>query len=319
MTATLIEQAYDLLLTNTQTIQTDLATHFYDALIEQNAYYLGAEGASSAISQNNAKLRQLELTAEDWRRVYQFLLLKGAQLDKLQANHQFTPDSLGFILLFLLETLTAKSALDVLEIGSGTGNLALTLLNNASKQLDYLGIELDDLLIDLSASMSEVMGADLHLVQGDAVRSQLLRESDVIISDLPVGYYPDDAIASRYQVAATGEHTYAHHLLMEQALKYLKPEGLAIFLAPTDLLTSPQATLLKEWLSSQASLLMVVTLPDDLFGSKQLSKSIFILQKQADKTRETFVYPLVSLKDPEVLRDFMAAVKEWATAESELV
>ncbi len=58
----------------------------------------------------------------------------------------------------------------VLEIGSGTGNLAQTILNASQKELDYLGIERDDLLIDLSASIADVMGAVISFAQGDAVR-----------------------------------------------------------------------------------------------------------------------------------------------------
>lgn len=313
MSLTLIEQAYQLILDNVYDLQSQLSTHFFDALIEQNALYLDGTSELESIRTRQQQIRNLKLTAEDWRRTFQFLLLKGAQTDKLQANHQFTPDSLGFILLFLLETLTDKKQLSVIELGSGTGNLAFTLLHNSQKELTIKGIELDDLLIDLSASMAEIMGSSLTLFQGDAVRPQFLEQSDVIISDLPVGYYPDDSIASRYQVAAPDGHTYAHHLLMEQALNYLAPGGLAIFLAPNDLLTSPQAPLLKKWLSSTAHLLGLVTLPDNLFGHQQLGKSIFILQKQADQTKETFVYPLSSLKDPEILKAFKTAVTNWAT------
>lgn len=307
-----IEQAYELVLANVQAIQTQLATHFYDALIEQNAYYTGAEGADAAISTRNQELKALKLTAEEWRRVFQFLFIKATQTDKLQANHQFTPDSIGFIILFLMETLTSAEQLDVLEIGSGTGNLAFTLLNNSRKQLDYLGLEVDDLLIDLSASVAEVLDQPISLVQEDAVRPQVLKASDLILSDLPVGYYPNDDVASRYQVASQEEHTYAHHLLMEQSLKYLKQGGLAIFLAPTNLLTSPQAPLLKKWLSATASVRAVITLPDKIFGHESAAKSIFILQKQADATGETFVYPLTDLQDREVLTAFMTAIKDWA-------
>ncbi|MGT2895894.1 class I SAM-dependent methyltransferase [Streptococcus entericus] len=314
MTLTKIEQAYQLVLDNTHDLQTALSTHFFDALIEQNASYLGEEAASEHLAKRHQALRDLKLSAEDWRRVYQFLLIKGSQTDKLQPNHQFTPDSLGFILLFLIEVLTDKPQLDVLEIGSGTGNLALTLLSQTSKQLTYTGIELDDLLIDLSASMAEIAGLPLTLVQGDAVRPQHLPESDVILSDLPVGYYPDEEIASRYQVAATGQKTYAHHLLMEQSLKYLKPGGLAIFLAPNNLLTSPQADLLKQWLSDYANILGVITLPDNLFAGQQLTKSIFILQKQAEKSKESFIYPLTDLKDPDALRAFMKALRTWKSS-----
>ena len=50
-----IEAAYNLLLDNCQRLETQLHTHLYDALIEQNACYLGAEGADDFIKENNKK------------------------------------------------------------------------------------------------------------------------------------------------------------------------------------------------------------------------------------------------------------------------
>ncbi|AXJ12112.1 class I SAM-dependent methyltransferase [Streptococcus pluranimalium] len=306
-----IESAYQLILENTQLIENDIKTNIYDALIEQNAFYLGAENAPTKVAENNQALKDLQLSKEEWRRAYQFVFIKASQTEKLQANHQFTPDAIGFLVLYLLENLTSQEHLDVIEIGSGTGNLAQTLLNNSNRDLDYLGLELDDLLIDLSASIAEVMGANVSFVQEDAVRPQILKESDVIISDLPVGYYPNDAIAKRYQVAATDEHTYAHHLLMEQSLKYLKKDGLAILLAPTNLLTSGQSDLLKKWLAGYADILAVITLPETLFGNPANAKSLFVLQKQAKTKPETFVYHLSDIQNPEILQDFMENLKIW--------
>lgn len=306
-----IESAYQLILENTQLIENDIKTNIYDALIEQNAFYLGAENAPTKVAENNQALKDLHLSKEEWRRAYQFVFIKASQTEKLQANHQFTPDAIGFLVLYLLENLTSQEHLDVIEIGSGTGNLAQTLLNNSNRDLDYLGLELDDLLIDLSASIAEVMGANVSFVQEDAVRPQIWKESDVIISDLPVGYYPNDAIAKRYQVAATDEHTYAHHLLMEQSLKYLKKDGLAILLAPTNLLTSGQSDLLKKWLAGYADILAVITLPETLFGNPANAKSLFVLQKQAKTKPETFVYHLSDIQNPEILQDFMENLKIW--------
>ncbi|WP_165212375.1 class I SAM-dependent methyltransferase [Streptococcus tangpeifui] len=307
-----IEKAYELLLENVQLLQNNLKTNSYDALIEQNALYLDGKTENEEILANNQALRQLELTKEEWRRAYQFLFIKMAQSEPLQANHQFTPDSIGFVLLFLLENLTKNERLDVLEIGSGTGNLAQTLINNSSRQLDYMGLEVDDLLIDLSASIADVVGSEGSFVQEDAVRPQLIKESDIIVSDLPVGYYPNDTIASRYQVAAQNEHTYAHHLLMEQSLKYLKAQGFAIFLAPVNLLTSPQSDLLKGWLKGYADIVAVIALPEELFGNPVNAKSIFVLQKQSSQAPETFVYPLSDLQDRDNLLDFMENFKKWS-------
>lgn len=312
-----IEKAYGYLLENTQTIQNDLQTNFYDALVEQNAIYLDGQTELTLVKENNQQLKDLNLNKEEWRRSFQYLLMKAAQTEPLQANHQFTPDGIGFLLVFLVDQLASSDKVDVLEIGSGTGNLAQTLMNNCQRSLDYLGLEIDDLLIDLAASMAEVMKADVNFAQGDAVRPQVLKDSDVIISDLPVGYYPDDAIASRYQVASPQGHTYAHHLLIEQSLKYLKPGGIAIFLAPNDLLTSEQSPLLKKWMQDHAQVLAMVTLPENLFRSANLAKTIFVLRKQEEAEVQPFVYPLTDLQDQEDVMKFRESFQNW-NKESEI-
>lgn len=312
-----IEKAYGYLLENTQNIQNDLQTNFYDALVEQNAIYLDGQTELTLVKENNQRLKDLNLNKEEWRRSFQYLLMKAAQTEPLQANHQFTPDGIGFLLVFLVDQLASSDQVDVLEMGSGTGNLAQTLMNNCQRSLDYLGLEIDDLLIDLAASMAEVMKADVNFAQGDAIRPQVLKESDVIISDLPVGYYPDDAIASRYQVASPQGHTYAHHLLIEQSLKYLKPGGVAIFLAPNDLLTSEQSPLLKQWMQDHAQVLAMVTLPENLFRSANLAKTIFVFRKQEEAEVQPFVYPLTDLQDQEDLMKFRESFQNW-NKESEI-
>lgn len=259
----------------------------------------------------------MKLDKEEWRRAYQFLLMKAAQTEPLQANHQFTPDSIGFIVTFLIDQLSNKEHIDVLEIGSGMGNLAETILNNTNKNVDYLGLELDDLLIDISASIADVMDAKVSFVQGDAVRPQVLKESDVIISDLPVGFYPDDNIATRYEVASRQEHTYAHHLLMEQSLKYLKSDGYAIFLAPNDLLTSTQSDLLKNWLQKHAQIVAMIALPESLFGNAAYAKTIFVLKKQDEQAVQPFVYALSDLQNQADLLTFSEKFQNWSQ-ESEI-
>ena len=306
-----IEKAYGYLLENTQTIQNDLQTNFYDALVEQNAIYLDGQTELTLVKENNQRLKDLNLNKEEWRRSFQYLLMKAAQTEPLQFNHQFTPDGIGFLLVFLVDQLASSDQVDVLEMGSGTGNLAQTLMNNCQCSLDYLGLEMDDLLIDLAASMAEVMKADVNFAQGDAVRPQVLKESDLIVSDLPIGYYPDDAIAQRYQVASAEEHTYAHHLMMEQSLKYLKPQGVAIFLAPNNLLTSPQSDLLKAWVKDQAQILAMLTLPESLFSNPAYAKTVFVLRKQEEESVQPFVYPFTNLQDQDQVVHFMESFQNW--------
>ena len=307
-----IEQAYTYLLENIQIIQNDLATNFYDALIEQNSIYLDGQTNLQVVKDNNKSLKRLALRKEEWLRTYQFLLMKAAQTEPLQANHQFTPDTVALLLIFIIEELWPAQELNLLELGSGMGILGASFLTSLDKKVNYLGVEIDDLLIDLAASITEVIGLPAVYAQGDAVRPQILKESDIIVSDLPIGYYPDDQVASRYEVAASDEHTYAHHLLMEQSLKYLKNEGFAIFLAPSNLLSSPQSNLLKLWLKKNAQLIAMITLPEKLFSQGSNSKAIFVLQKKGSKAVEPFVYPLNNLRDSQELADFKEKFQIWS-------
>ena len=307
-----IEQAYTYLLENIQIIQNDLATNFYDALIEQNSIYLDEQTNLQVVKDNNKSLKRLALRKEEWLRTYQFLLMKAAQTEPLQANHQFTPDTVALLLIFIIEELWPAQELNLLELGSGMGILGASFLTSLDKKVDYLGVEIDDLLIDLAASITEVIGLPAVYAQGDAVRPQILKESDIIVSDLPIGYYPDDQVASRYEVAASDEHTYAHHLLMEQSLKYLKNGGFAIFLAPSNLLSSPQSDLLKLWLKKNAQLVAMITLPENLFSQGSNSKAIFVLQKKGSTAVEPFVYPLSNLRDSQELADFKEKFQNWS-------
>src|SRR5574341_1541662 len=203
-----IEQAFALVLRNVQLLESQLSTHFYEGLIEQNASYTGKSSLSDLrLIQDD--LRALGLTKKEWQKVYQFALVKGAKAMHLQANHQLTPDAIGYIVNFMVETLYSDKVLSILELGSGTGNLAETLLTGiADKTIAYTGFEVDDLMIDLSASIADVMQTDAKFLQIDAIRPQVIDPVDLLVSDLPIGYYPDDEVAKRSAVASEDEHTY---------------------------------------------------------------------------------------------------------------
>ena len=245
----------------------------------------------------------MNLTKSEWQKLFQFVLLQGSRVAPMQANHNLTPDSIGFIFNFIIEELHKERKIRVLEFGSGTGNLAETLLVHMQKEVDYVGFEVDDLLLDLSASMSEVMGTEASFLQIDAVKPQPLESVDVVMSDLPVGYYPDDETARHFQVHDKSEHTYVHHLMIEQSFKYLKESGFALFLAPDNLLTSAQSEFLKAWIKEHAHVAAVITLPSSLF--KGAGKSIYLLSKNQTNT-PTFVYPLADLADRSILQEFMS-------------
>ncbi len=57
-------------------------------------------------------------------------------------------------------------------------------------------------------------------------------------------------------------------------------------------------------MKEEASLVAMISLPENLFANAKQSKTIFILQKKNEIAVEPFVYPLASLQDASVLMKF---------------
>jgi len=134
-----------------------LATNFYDALVEQNSIYLDGETELEQVKENNQALKRLALRKEEWLKTYQFLLMKAGQTEPLQANHQFTPDAIALLLVFIVEELFKEGEITIFEIGSGMGILGATFLTSLDKKVDYLGMEVDDLLIDSATCLLAII------------------------------------------------------------------------------------------------------------------------------------------------------------------
>ncbi|MBS7577273.1 MULTISPECIES: class I SAM-dependent methyltransferase [unclassified Enterococcus] len=315
-----IEIAVDKIIYNTQLIQNELGADFFDALVEHNIRYKqfielsNSEDSISELEKNFEAIKELELTSEALRKAFQFVIIKGYQTTRIQANHALTPDSIGFIFTFLINQLMEKEALNILDFGSGTANLSQTIEFGlpSSKFGTLTGIENDPLLVELAASIADLTASQLKLKHMDAVQYQD-KAMDVVISDLPVGYYPLDGISEQYQVSAKEGHTYAHHLLIENALRNLKAGGFAIFLAPLTLFDSEQSDLLVNWLKKSCYLQMVINLPSEAFRAEQVQKAIYLFEKPSDSNQqnELFIYQLMSLKSPEAIKDFMKMLKSW--------
>ena len=98
---------------------------------------------------------------------------------------------------------------------------------------------------------------------------------------------------------------------MEQSLKYLKPGGYAIFLAPNNLLTSRQSQLLKNWLQKDVQIVAMIALPESLFGNAAYAKTIFVLKKQDEQAIQPFVYALTDLQNQAALLTFSEKFQNW--------
>lgn len=328
-----IEKGFQIMDETIAKIQESLDTTFFDAYIEnvENLVDGGKvrvidnqpeEKVAQKIERLYRELIALELEPEERRKLTQLVLLKGSRQENLQANHQLTPDTLGFLFVFLLERLfpNKQQALTILDISVGMANLLLTTILNlqiAGRQVSGYGVDADETLLAIAAADSELTQADVHFFHQDSLHDLLIDPVDAVIADLPIGFYPDDERAENFVTSADEGHSYAHHLLMEQGMRYVKENGFGIFLVPTNFLETEQSFTLEKWFGSEVYLQGIIQLPEELFKNKQSGKSILLLQNrgaEAKQADQVLLVNLATLKDPKAIAKFLQEFEDWKSS-----
>lgn len=264
------------------------------------------------------------MESEDIRKAIQLALLKASKTDALQPNHQMTPDAIGFILNYLIEKLISGKleGIRLLDPAVGMGNLLSTVYNGlVSKNImvEAEGIDNDDLLLTLASVSTTMQRQNVTLTHQDALQDLLMDPVDVVVSDLPVGYYPLDEKVSKYKTAAKEGHSYAHHLFIEQSLHYLKDGGFGIFLVPAQLFETDETPGLMKMIQEESFLQGMLNLPNELFKTKNSRKSILLIQKKgnnAKQAKQVLLAQIPDFKNQKAMLQFMQEVDSWKTQNS---
>lgn len=256
----------------------------------------------------------LNVTNEDIRRGIQLAILKGMQKN-VQPNHQMTPDSIGMIIGHLANKLTAgQSDLTLLDPAAGTGNLLYTIMNSIEQVNMAYAVEIDELLVRLSAVTAELLEQPVTFFVQDALRPLMIDPVDLVVSDLPVGYYPDDDNAASYSLMPKEGHAYSHHLFIEQSINHTKPGGFTIFIIPENLFQSEHAADLHPYFKKNALIRAILQLPDTLFKNVNHAKSILVLQKPNEGervTKEVLLAKVPELTNKHAMALFFKKIDEW--------
>ena len=222
---------------------------------------------------------------EEIRKSFQLVILKGMK-ENIQPNHQMTPDSIGLFIGYLVQKFNQSTSFRLLDLAVGTANLLTTVMNQqAGKQIAAYGVDIDDLLLNLALINANLQEQPIEFFNQDSLEHLFIDPVDIIVSDLPVGYYPNDIRANDYQLKADNGHSFAHHLFIEQSVNHLKDGGYAFFVIPNNLFESEQSDKLHTYLKQSVHIQGIMQLPQSLFKSKQAAKSILILQKKGNNIK----------------------------------
>ncbi|MCJ7839726.1 class I SAM-dependent methyltransferase [Lederbergia sp. NSJ-179] len=324
MSMTATEKLFTIFDQSSTILQEELACTYLEALVETGDNLFQEKLLQDSISEITKKRLQKEYaevnlasySSEEIRRAYQLAILKGMK-GTTQTNHQMTPDSIGLLIGYLTQKfLGNQERLSILDPAVGTGNLLATVVNMYEQVSDVqsFGVEVDEILIRLAYIGANLQRQQTEFFHQDGLASLLIDPVDLVICDLPVGYYPNDAQAAQYELNATEGHAYAHHLFIEQGLRHTKPGGYLFFLIPNGLFETEEAEKLQRFLKDTAYIQAVVQLPFSIFKNNQAAKSIFILQKKSPEIKapnEVLLASLPSLTKKEAVDKILWKMEKW--------
>ncbi|MBO1514218.1 class I SAM-dependent methyltransferase [Metabacillus bambusae] len=252
---------------------------------------------------------------EELRKAYQLAILKGLK-EGAHPNHQMTPDTIGLFLGYLVSKFVGNQKdISVLDPAVGTGNLLTTILNYLTiEHVDSYGVDVDDLLIKLAYINANLQEHPVQFFNQDSLERLLIDPVDIVVCDLPVGYYPNDIEASKYELKADEGHSYAHHLFIEQSMNHTKENGYLFFIVPNSLFDTKEAPKLNQFLRKMAIIQGFIQLPLSLFKDERHGKSILILQKKGENStppKQAILAELPKFSNKEAMNSIMKQIDQW--------
>lgn len=255
-------------------------------------------------------------TLQERRKAFQFAYLSLLKEEVIQPNHQMTPDSIGFILSYFVNLFNKnKKELNIVDIASGTGHLSATINEqNQDKTLMHHLIEVDPVLQRVSIHLANFLEIPFDVYPQDAIMPLPLEEADVIVGDLPVGYYPVDERSKEMKLGFDEGHSYSHYLLLEQAVTATRPGGYVFLIVPTNIFEGEEVKQLQKYIATETEMQAFLNFPNSLFKTEQSRKSLLILQKKDPgntKSVEVLLANIPDFKAQSQLQTFLSEVDEW--------
>ncbi|MBB2508129.1 hypothetical protein G5S33_01521 [Staphylococcus cohnii subsp. cohnii] len=257
-----------------------------------------------------------QATLQDRRKAFQFAYLNLMQKEDIQANHQITPDSIGMILGFLAERfLKNEEAFHVADIASGAGHLSASVHEVLTEHtvMHHL-VEVDPVLSRVSVHLANFLEIPFDVYPQDAIMPLPFEDADVVIGDLPIGYYPVDDRSKEMDLGFEEGHSFSHYLLIEQAVTALKASGYAFLVVPSNLFEGTNVKQLQNFIATETEMQAFLNLPSTLFKNEKARKSILILQKKetnVTKPVEVLLANIPDFKSPQQFQAFLQDLNAW--------
>lgn len=323
---------FNLLNNSAQLLVADMDMTHTDALIE-----IMEDFSQQKVRQENGqpsadvvKKIEMAMTEVDWQHISTIDLRKAVQLavlnanreDQLPANYQITPDGIGYLLADLIDKTGFVDNAKIADMTVGSGNLLWTvknLLQKNKKSATFIGLDGDETQLALASATNMLLRDEtIDLYQTDIVDTKEKISADVVIGDLPIGYYPlsghNDLIMSQID-----DRPFVHELMIERSLDLVSAQGWIYLIVPANIFNTGHTKPLLKMLASKAQLKAFLRLPLEFFKTKDMQKAILVLRPKGISAKgEVLMGQYPALKDIKTLQDFLQEIDAWVKLDKEL-
>lgn len=293
-----MELFYDVMDESIQTLYEVEPRPYFDLYFETVKNIIDSDLSKNYDEETDAKLLRIysrlcdkDFAPEDIRKALQTLIIKG--LNEEHEVQDVTPDTLGFLMAYLISRLTDKKEISILDPLAGSGNMLLSIESHLNLNVSLFAIENSKLKTKILKSMADLMNTLVEIYFQDTLNIKM-KDMDFVVFDTPTSYTLDP---------------YFPYYLVLHHMGSLKDGGYMIGLLPNDFFMHDNDKMFKEEISKLGRVYGVLELPESFFKSSP--KSIIIFKKEVSEDKNCLMVKLPSFDDAKAFNDVLDQIENW--------
>jgi len=247
---------------------------------------------------------------ETIRKVYQFLLLKALK-ELNNPSYDITPEVITMYISHLIECIYGDKKVSITDLASGSGSLLINITALVKGEKEITSVDVDSNYVRLQQNIFNLLETNVEIINQDALKPLNIKKQDIVISDVPFGYYADEDNSLNYKLCSTDGYSLNALLFIEQAANYLDENGVGILVIPKKVLELEDN--FKKYLEEDINLNAVITLPDEMFKNVSQQKAIILITKkgQTRLPNQVFLAQIPSFQNKASYAKFIEEFNEW--------
>ena len=247
---------------------------------------------------------------ETIRKVYQFLLLKALK-ELNNPSYYITPEVITMYISHLIECIYGDKKVSITDLASGSGSLLINIAALVKGEKEITSVDVDSNYVRLQQNIFNLLETNVEIINQDALKPLNIKKQDIVISDVPFGYYADEDNSLNYKLCSTDGYSLNALLFIEQAANYLDENGVGILVIPKKVLELEDN--FKKYLEEDINLNAVITLPDEMFKNVSQQKAIILITKkgQTRLPNQVFLAQIPSFQNKASYAKFIEEFNEW--------